>query len=161
MQPLVQWKNKYFIFWVCVCSFRYPSCNAHAPCCHLWPVRIYNIFPHYLINGTIFERKVLITKCVLTSSTTFVWNISHSENNWARSDENVCWSASCEGTVCVLVCFMWTYCMYVGLLHVNVLYVCWSASCERTVCVLVCFMWRYCMYVGLLHVQPLTVPVRF
>ena len=24
---------------------------------HLWPVRIYNIFPHYLINGTILEKK--------------------------------------------------------------------------------------------------------
>jgi hypothetical protein len=20
--------------------------------CHVWPVRLYNIFPHYLINGT-------------------------------------------------------------------------------------------------------------
>jgi len=26
--------------------------------CHLWPVRVYNIFPHYLINGAIFETKV-------------------------------------------------------------------------------------------------------
>jgi hypothetical protein len=25
--------------------------------CHLWPVRLYSIFLHYLINGTIFERK--------------------------------------------------------------------------------------------------------
>jgi hypothetical protein len=22
---------------VCVCSLRYPECNAHAPYCHLWP----------------------------------------------------------------------------------------------------------------------------
>ena len=28
--------------------------NAHAPYCHLWPARLYNIFPHYLINGNIF-----------------------------------------------------------------------------------------------------------
>ena len=43
----------------------YPACNAHALYCHLWPVRIYNIFPHYLINGTIFEEKILLnTKCV-------------------------------------------------------------------------------------------------
>jgi len=26
--------------------------------------RFYNIFPHYLINGTIFEKKLLKTKCV-------------------------------------------------------------------------------------------------
>jgi hypothetical protein len=25
--------------------------------CHLWPVRIYYIFTHYLLNGTIFEKK--------------------------------------------------------------------------------------------------------
>jgi hypothetical protein len=32
--------------------------------CHLWPVWLYHIFPHYLINGTIFEKKLLNTKCV-------------------------------------------------------------------------------------------------
>jgi hypothetical protein len=42
-----------------VCSFCYPACNAHEPKCHLWPVRICNIFVHYLINGTIFENKVI------------------------------------------------------------------------------------------------------
>jgi len=39
---------------VCICNLRYPACNAHVPCCHMWPVPLYNIFPHYLINGTIF-----------------------------------------------------------------------------------------------------------
>ena len=29
----------------------------HAPYCRLWPVRLYNIFPHYLIKGTVFEKK--------------------------------------------------------------------------------------------------------
>jgi len=54
--------------------------NAHAPYCHLWPAPLYNIyifFSHYLINGTIFEKKLLSTKCVLIFSTTFVRNISH------------------------------------------------------------------------------------
>jgi hypothetical protein len=34
--------------------------------CHLCPVRFYNIFPHYLINGTIFgkTKMLLDTKCV-------------------------------------------------------------------------------------------------
>jgi hypothetical protein len=36
----------------------------NAPYCHLWPVSFYNIFPHYLINGTIFGNKLLNTKCV-------------------------------------------------------------------------------------------------
>jgi hypothetical protein len=32
---------------------------AYAPCCALWPDRIKNIFPHYLVNGTIFWEKVI------------------------------------------------------------------------------------------------------
>jgi hypothetical protein len=58
-----------------VCSLRYPACNAHAPNCHLCPARLYSIFPHYLIIGTV---------CVLISSTNFVWNISYSKKNWVR-----------------------------------------------------------------------------
>jgi len=27
----------------------------------MWPVQLYNIFPHYLINGTIFENKLFNT----------------------------------------------------------------------------------------------------
>ena len=44
------------------------------PC---WPFRLYNIFPHYLINGTIFEKKKVIEykMCVLIFSTTLVWNL--------------------------------------------------------------------------------------
>jgi hypothetical protein len=44
--------------------------------CHVWPVWLYHIFPHYLINGTIFGKKVIKQRCVLIFSTTFVWNIS-------------------------------------------------------------------------------------
>ena len=47
VQPLLQWKScKYYIFWVCVCSLRYPTSNSHVPSCHLWPARLYSIFPH-------------------------------------------------------------------------------------------------------------------
>jgi hypothetical protein len=49
---------------VCVCSLRYPACNTHAPHCHLWSAPFYTIFRHYLINGTIFGKKLLTTKCV-------------------------------------------------------------------------------------------------
>jgi hypothetical protein len=52
-QSLLPWKsNKYYIFWVRICSLRYPACNAHAPYYHLWPVRPYNI-----MNGTTFGGK--------------------------------------------------------------------------------------------------------
>ena len=47
-----------------VCSFRHPARNARAPNCHLWPSQLYNIFLHYLINGTIFEKKLLNIKHV-------------------------------------------------------------------------------------------------
>jgi hypothetical protein len=52
------------ILWVCVCSLRYPACNAHVPYCNLCPAQLYNIFPHYLTNGTILEKKLLNTECV-------------------------------------------------------------------------------------------------
>jgi len=39
----------------------------------MWPAPFYNIFPHYLINGTIFGEKVTEhRKCVLIFCTTFV-----------------------------------------------------------------------------------------
>ena len=51
--------NKYYIFWVCVCSLSYPACNAHAPYyIFMWPVWLYHICPYYLINGTIFGGKI-------------------------------------------------------------------------------------------------------
>jgi len=57
LQPLLQWyNNKYYISWVCVYSLGYPVCIAHVPYCHMWPAWLYNIFPHYQINGTIFRK---------------------------------------------------------------------------------------------------------
>jgi len=79
----------------CICSFRYPACNAHAPYFHPWPAPLYHIFffPHYLTNGRIFRRKVTEHKmCVLIFST-FVWNIIHSKKKWVRCGKNVYWSS--------------------------------------------------------------------
>jgi len=66
VQPGLQQKiNKNYTLRFCVCSLRYPSGNAHAPYCNLWNVRLYNIFPHYFINGKISEKKkVWNMKCV-------------------------------------------------------------------------------------------------
>jgi hypothetical protein len=87
---LLKWKsNKYCIFWVCVCSLRYPTCNAHAPYCHLWPVRLYNIFPLYLVNGKI-KKNTEHESAVFISSTTAVWIISHSKKNWVKQDHKSC-----------------------------------------------------------------------
>ena len=57
VQSFLEWKcNNYNTTWVCICSPRYAACNIHLLYCHLWPAPLYNIFPRYLINGTIFEK---------------------------------------------------------------------------------------------------------
>jgi len=58
---------------MCIYKLWYPARNAHAPYRHLWPVPLYNIFLHYLINGTIFEKKIIEHKLyVLIFCTTSV-----------------------------------------------------------------------------------------
>ena len=49
--------NKYYIFWGCVCTFRYPACGTRVPYRYLWPVRLCSICQHYLINCTIVGKK--------------------------------------------------------------------------------------------------------
>ena len=43
---------------MCIC-IRYLACNVHAYYNHLWPAPLYNIFPRYLINNTIFKKKFI------------------------------------------------------------------------------------------------------
>ena len=49
---------------ICICRFRYPACYVHTPYCHLWRTQLYNTSTHFLTNCTIFEKKLLNTKCV-------------------------------------------------------------------------------------------------
>ena len=85
---MLLWESsKYYIFWVCVCSLGYPACNAHSPYCHQWSVRLYSIFPRYLINGTNFGKDLWNHKMhVLIFSARFAWKISHFKKKWARFD---------------------------------------------------------------------------
>ena len=64
--------NENYIFGVCGCNFSYPTCNSHALYCHLWPVRLYSIFPHSLIIGTILKNTLLNIKCVFRFSLQFL-----------------------------------------------------------------------------------------
>jgi hypothetical protein len=48
---------------MCVCRLWFPSCNAHAPYCRMWPACLHRIFPHYLINGMIFQIQITNVKC--------------------------------------------------------------------------------------------------
>jgi hypothetical protein len=68
MYPFLQWKrNKYYIFWVWVCSLRYSVWNAHILYRHLWSCPLYRIFQLYFTNCTILEEKntLLNIKCVI------------------------------------------------------------------------------------------------
>jgi hypothetical protein len=97
VQPLLQWKsNMFYIIWVCICSLSYPACNAHAQYYYLWPAWLYNIFPHYLINGTISNKtlshiKAVVWFCLQLSSQ----NIFHFKEKWVRYDQN-----------CISVCML-------------------------------------------------------
>ena len=101
--------NKYYVLWVCVCSLSCPACYAHALYCHLWSALLFSIFPHYLINGTIFEKYLLNTEhkmCVLISSAVLAWNISHSTKNWSEMWPNIYISLHVKIPV-ILVRFYW------------------------------------------------------
>jgi hypothetical protein len=56
---------------VCVCILslviRHAThifCVRHYTCTDVCGLCLYHIFPHYLINGTIFGKKLLNIKCV-------------------------------------------------------------------------------------------------
>jgi len=63
--------------------------HAKIIICGLWPAPLCKLFPHYLINGTIFGKKVVHKMCVSIFSTAFVWNIFHSKKNCAKCNPNM------------------------------------------------------------------------
>ena len=105
--PLLQWQcNNCYIaclsvcLCVCILALVIATCKSHLLSaishCHL-------SVPHFLANGKIFEKKNSKNKmCVLTFPATFVCNISHCKESWARYDRTVYRSAACTvPTVCV------------------------------------------------------------
>jgi len=93
----------YYIFWLCIHSLRYPACNAHAPYCHLWPVRL-SYLPA-LSHKRYDEKKVIeYTTCWITIDqldvTCFIislFNAQHvSDVNTSilRSLRLICWVIS-------------------------------------------------------------------
>ena len=56
-------------------------------------VRVYFIFPYYLINSTIFEKKLLNIKCVLIFSTTFSETFLITRRTERDMIKNVYWSS--------------------------------------------------------------------
>jgi hypothetical protein len=57
-----------------VCSVSYPAWNVMRHIVICGPIRLFKIFPHYLINGTIFEKNNVIEHkmYILIFSTRFV-----------------------------------------------------------------------------------------
>jgi len=55
---LVVERNKYYLFWVCICSLMQHSKRMR----HLWPVCLYQIF-HIVSQTTWFPKENLNTKC--------------------------------------------------------------------------------------------------
>ena len=73
---------------VCVCSLKYPACNAHGLYCNLWPARLYNFFFILSLKRHGFRKKnVMGHKNVLVFSTIFLRNISHSKRKLDRYDK--------------------------------------------------------------------------
>jgi hypothetical protein len=56
-----------YIFWDCIYSLSYPKRKAHAPYCHLWPIRLCNIF-HIMSQTARFSKKLYNRKCVFRFS---------------------------------------------------------------------------------------------
>jgi hypothetical protein len=89
-----------YIFWVCVCSLRYPARNAHAPHCQLWPVRLYSIFSYCLIKARFLRVKCSFLFCLQILSATFP---IPRRNEWDMMIQCIgvpLWS------YCVSVCFL-------------------------------------------------------
>ena len=80
MWPLLQQKsNNYYTTCVCICSLRYPGCNMHAPCCHLWPDPLYNIFQHYLNTAQFSTQVINKTMCFYFLYNFYLKHFSFSE----------------------------------------------------------------------------------
>ena len=60
-------KNIKLLHILCVCVSVVLVIHQQSACfimhSHLWPVLLCHIFPHYLINGTIFGKTLLNIKC--------------------------------------------------------------------------------------------------
>ena len=69
IQLLLQWRSdKYYIFWVCVCSLRYPARTALAPCYVVYfaclaPPYFSTLHhkPHDFLGGKVIERKIYVS----------------------------------------------------------------------------------------------------
>ena len=83
MERLLQWRsNKYYIFWVYVCSFRCTACNTHTPFV-MSPAQLYSMFSTLSHKRHEFRKKSYWPKtCVFSAnlSETFLILTRHERN---------------------------------------------------------------------------------
>ena len=79
--------SKYYILWVCVCSFRYPACNAHAPYCYTGQQRFCRMRKNACF-WCIFGRWIEI--CFQNFSITHTFRSRLKGWNLLRQDTKVC-----------------------------------------------------------------------
>ena len=100
----MQWKsNKYYVFWVCVCSLMYPACNVNGPSVACPILQYFSMLSHkqHDFRKTVFEPKMCVLIFSTTLSETFIvlrrieWDIV----------KNSCLS-SCKVHV-ILIIFQW------------------------------------------------------
>ena len=68
----------------------YPTRNAHTPYCYPWPVRLCNIFPHYVIKGTLFEKQKFVN-----IGLALLYSFCPKRRTEGDMMKNMCWS-SCK-----------------------------------------------------------------
>jgi hypothetical protein len=79
-ESFLPWKsNRYYILYVCARACMQPCWSSMQRVGailwrRLWPLWLHHIFRHYLINGTIFEKKFLGLKCVFYFPYSFYLN---------------------------------------------------------------------------------------
>jgi hypothetical protein len=72
--------------------------------CHLWSVRLYHIFPHYLTKGTILRKELLNMKCVFWFYLRFLSETFLALKRNQRDIINVHWSSRIKGPL-----FLWEF----------------------------------------------------
>ena len=91
---------------MCVCSLTYSARNSLAPYFYMWSSRLYYIFPHYIINGGISEKKKLLNIKLVLSLQLLYDTILIRKITERYIIKNVQWSP-CKVTAILPVRFQW------------------------------------------------------
>jgi hypothetical protein len=128
---LSSWKGtKYCIFWVCVCSFSYLACKAHAPCLIvICGMADSTVFFLVILEIHEFRKKTLLNIKCFNLICKFVSNITDSKKNSARCYHKctlVCMYSTVHYSACTV--------LYVGLHVQYCMLVCMYSTVRWSAC---------------------------